>query len=501
MDFIGLNGELDKSLPSGLSFDPETGTISGLYTGEAAPYALAGRAPARQNAEGDSLTEWREGIETIKKEPPPKIQLLVLGEDDNGTGTAPLNFFISLHDFETEALMTQTSKGINYVIFTDDPLTSGGAAGLLKSTKVGDYVIYTVPFYASGTYDVKVGIRTGDNQGIFQLVIDGVNHGSPQDEYSPTIGYEVRDLGPFTFTTDGPKTFQFVAVDRNPLSRDYELIFDYVDLDPYFEAETLPIQAHSAPKVRIYGQDLSGGSAMLLKATQIGDYVTYGVPIAVAGNYSVRVRTNTGSNTGIFQLFIDGVKQGYAQKGHENGSNHDFNLRDLGTVSFETAGEKAFQFVVTGGNSSSTKYNLAFDYIELVLTSRFEAEELPADSTGRLKRVDDDNLAGEAGILFEAKAPGDFVTYDVTIPSAGTYDVKVGIRKDNRGGIVQLAIDGVDQGSAQDNYAAEADYEVIDLGKVTFTEAGERTFQFLVTGHNPASQGYQFVLDYIDLGR
>ena len=108
---------------------------------------MAGSAPARQNAEGDSLTEWREGIETIKKEPPPKIQLLALGEEENGTGTAPLNFFIGLHDFETEALMTQTSKGTNYVIFTDDPLTSGGAAGLLKSTKVGDYVTYTVPFY------------------------------------------------------------------------------------------------------------------------------------------------------------------------------------------------------------------------------------------------------------------------------------------------------------------------------------------------------------------
>ncbi len=139
--------------------------------------------------------------------------------------------------------MTQTSKGTNYVIFTDDPLTSGGAAGLLKSTKVGDYVAYTVPFYQSGTYDVKVGIRTRDNQGIFQLAIDGVNHGSPQDEYSPTIGYEVRDLGPVTFATDGPKTFQFVAVDRNPLSSDYELIFDYLDLDPYFEAETLPVRS------------------------------------------------------------------------------------------------------------------------------------------------------------------------------------------------------------------------------------------------------------------
>ena len=36
LDYIGLDGKLDGSLPSGLSFDPETGTISGLYTGEAA---------------------------------------------------------------------------------------------------------------------------------------------------------------------------------------------------------------------------------------------------------------------------------------------------------------------------------------------------------------------------------------------------------------------------------------------------------------------------------
>ncbi len=240
---------------------------------------------------------------------------------------------------------------------------------------------------------------------------------------------------------------------------------------------------------------------MLLKATQIGDYVTYGVPIAVAGNYNVRVRTNTGSNTGAFQLFIDGVKQGYAQKGHENGSNHDFNLRDLGTVRFDSAGEKAFRFVVTEGNSKGTKYNLALDYIELVLTSHFEAEVLTADSTGHLKRVDDDNLSGDAGILFKAKSPDGFVTYEVTIPSAGTYDIKVGIRKSNRSGIVQLAIGGVNQGSAQDNYSADSDYQVIDLGKVTFTEAGEKTFQFVLTGHNPHSEGYDFILDYIDLGR
>ena len=66
-------------------------------------------------------------------------------------------------------------------------------------------------------------------------------------------------------------------------------------------------------------------------------------------------------------------------------------------------------------------------------------------------------------------------------------------------GIVQLAIDGVNLGSARDSYSADVDYQVVDLGKITFTEAGQTLFQFLVTGRNPNSSGYQFVLDYVDL--
>ena len=500
LDYLGLDGTLDGLLPAGLSYDRATGTISGLYTGDAPPDWCGRRGPARHRASVDSRAGWREGIETIKKEPPPRIQLFAQ-EEQNGTGTAPLNFFIGLHDLEAEALKAKTSKGTEYVIFTDDPLTSGGAAGLLKSTKVGDYVSYTVPIPASATYDVKVGIRTGANQGTFQLAIDGADQGPLQDEYSPTVGYEVRDLGPVTFTDDGKKTFKFSITGQNPNSSGYEFVCDYIDLVPYFEAEDLPVEAHSAPIGTIDDPNLSGGAAALLKATGVGDYVTYGVTIAKAGIYDVRVKTNTGKNTGMFQLSIDGVNQGYTQKQGTDGSGNGYSVRDLGSVKFANPGQKAFQFLVTGRNPGGTKYNLVFDYLELILTSHREAEELSADSTTELELVTDANLSGQAGILLKADSPGEFVTYKVTIPSSGTYNVKAGIRKGSQNGIVQLAIDSVNQGPPQDNYSAEVDYQVVDLGKITFTEAGERTFQFLVTGQNPDSQGYQFVLDYIDLVR
>ena len=72
-----------------------------------------------------------------------------------------------------------------------------------------DYVAYTVPIHTSGTYAVKVGIRTSANQGIFQLAINGTNKGSVQDEYSPVVGYEVRDLGLVTFLDGEKKIFKF----------------------------------------------------------------------------------------------------------------------------------------------------------------------------------------------------------------------------------------------------------------------------------------------------
>jgi hypothetical protein len=89
----------------------------------------------------------------------------------------------------------------------------------------------------------------------------------------------------------------------------------------------------------------------------------------------------------------------------------------------------------------------------------------------------------------------------VPIAIAGTYDVKVGVRTGKRSGIVQLSIDGVNQGGANDAYSAGVDYEVLDLGRPTFTEAGEKTFQFVVTGQNEQSKGFRFILDYVGLLR
>ena len=72
-----------------------------------------------------------------------------------------------------------------------------------------------------------MGINTGIYRGIFQLVIAGINQGDPQDEYSSTSGFEVRDLGIVTFSSAGVQDFQFVVTDHNVSGVSYALAFDY----------------------------------------------------------------------------------------------------------------------------------------------------------------------------------------------------------------------------------------------------------------------------------
>ena len=143
IDYLGLDGVLNGSLPTGLSFDAATGTISGIYTGDTSRARPTDPSP-----------------DTIKKEPPPRRLQLFTRNEPNGTGTAPLSFLVSLHDSEAEGLNASASEGARYTIFRGDDRMSRNAAGLLRARQVGNYVTYTVPVSRPGTYDVKVGIGT-----------------------------------------------------------------------------------------------------------------------------------------------------------------------------------------------------------------------------------------------------------------------------------------------------------------------------------------------------
>lgn len=107
-----------------------------------------------------------------------------------------------------------------------------GAATLLDSAAVGDSVTYTANIPQAGAYDLHVTAKDFNWRAIWQLAIDGVNTGAPQDEFYNGEEYVDIDVGPVFIKTTGNHTFRFTVVGKNPSSTDYKISVDYIGLTP-----------------------------------------------------------------------------------------------------------------------------------------------------------------------------------------------------------------------------------------------------------------------------
>ncbi len=136
----------------------------------------------------------------------------------------------------------------------------------------------------------------------------------------------------------------------------------------------------------------------------------------------------------------------------------------------------------------------------------FETENLAvANSSGDTHRIiTAPDFSNGSGTILDANAVGDYVTYVVPAVNAGSYNVRVGVKKLDTRGICQLAIGTstitpVNQGSAQDQYASSETYTELNLGTWTPGTTSDKWFKFSVTGKNASSSGYSICFDYIKL--
>jgi predicted alpha-1,2-mannosidase len=134
-------------------------------------------------------------------------------------------------------------------------------------------------------------------------------------------------------------------------------------------------------------------------------------------------------------------------------------------------------------------------------TLQYETESLAvAGTSGDVHRVaSDSSYSGGSGTILEGNAAADFVSYTVNVPTARNYDVRVRIKQGTNRGIWQFASDGVNHGATVDGYASASAFPEVDLGTVSFTTAGNKTFRFTVTGKNASSTSFWIALDYIKL--
>jgi beta-mannanase len=160
--------------------------------------------------------------------------------------------------------------------------------------------------------------------------------------------------------------------------------------------------------------------------------------------------------------------------------------------------------------ATSSMYNGAFSSDgKRIAQIMYEAENLAvADYSGPAPRVfTGTQLSGGAASIQDSTAVGNYVTYDVPLVPAGTYDVRVGVKKAYNRGTWQLAVGRSDNfsgtesnvGTPQDEYAPSDAYVELDLGNWSPSATGDKWFQFKVTLKNSASAGYTIAFDYIKL--
>jgi hypothetical protein len=130
----------------------------------------------------------------------------------------------------------------------------------------------------------------------------------------------------------------------------------------------------------------------------------------------------------------------------------------------------------------------------------FDANDLvnKPNSGDTIEPVTFSSASNDTFLLYRSDAVGDYITLGVSVPAKQNYEVKVKFHRNAWRGSVQLAIDGVDVGTARDTYSADKDLWEQTIG-TTSIAAGTRAFRFTIKEKHASSSSYQVAIDTITL--
>jgi hypothetical protein len=216
------------------------------------------------------------------------------------------------------------------------------------------------------------------------------------------------------------------------------------------------------------GLNLSSGHVMNVTMTYDGTWLALAITDATTGQtFNDQFQVNIPSTLGGTMAYV----------GFTAGTGGEVSTQEILNWNFASGTptmQDATQFVAANLMSSSTSSGPSY---QVVAWTQF--------------------ITGNGTCLYATK-PGDNVTINVSVPTAGTYDLRFSTKKHSVRGIGQLSIDGVNVGSPMDQYSAADLWYETDLGNVTLT-AGSHAIKLTVTGENAASTGYYLAIDTIKL--
>jgi hypothetical protein len=268
---------------------------------------------------------------------------------------------------EAESL-SYTTSGPTVTTGTE-AAASGGVVTYFNATGANQWVQFTTPALAAGTYSLQFRFKANANRGQHTVVVDGVQVGGTIDEYASSSSYKTVTVGNVTLASSGTHTVRLTVTGKTSASGDYDLAPDAFTFTPTtpsyaWEAESLAFTAGGATASADADTGASGGSRVTLWGDGTGDYIEFTLPNVAAGTYQLRLTYKTLGTRGICNFGLDGTAIGGTLD--QYGSSATFPTVTVATVTIPTAGNHTFRMTVTGKNSASTSYTLAADRIALV---------------------------------------------------------------------------------------------------------------------------------------
>ena len=169
-----------------------------------------------------------------------------------------------------------------------------------------------------------------------------------------------------------------------------------------------------------------------------------------------------------------------------------------------TVGRSTAYAGFTGGTGGATAVQ---DILNWTFTSgapgviQYEATQIPVTGSPNARSFSWGGFPEGVGEIADGTAPGAYLNFTLNVATPGTYDIKAATKAFPTRGIFQLSINGTNAGPTEDEYNSNGNgvFQEYDLGNVTLSTAGNYSFKFTVTGHNPSSSGYTVCFDYIKL--
>ncbi len=132
--------------------------------------------------------------------------------------------------FEAESL-TRTVSGATASVGADAS-ASGGSLVYFSADGAGDYVEFTLPSVAAGTYQIKLRYKAHPNRGQHTLRANGTQIGGTLDQYSATAGFLEHTFGNATFATSGSQLIRLTSTGKNAAAGAFTISADAITITP-----------------------------------------------------------------------------------------------------------------------------------------------------------------------------------------------------------------------------------------------------------------------------